>query len=856
MSIIVIKQGAGGSRGGGSGDVVGPASAIDGELAFFNGTTGKIIKGGSNLLWHPADTTFDATGKLHIDVVADGDDFADGGLELSAFPEGQNHDNFTVEGILRSWGYISSESKHRAGCEMRVYRGDGAGNIDALSVFEVFTDPAIGHSLQVIDNIHSKGIVNFDDYEDNFVARSLVTMQWVEAQLEALLDASNTTEVLFNLAGVITGNAHFTFDEATLTPTNNILTIGTNTANPGTVYVPNNTVTVAGDAEDFPNIKAAFHSRGVPATEADIYLDFRSNNLAVGPMLHFRKLANTGTSSGLPRDGELLGEVIFEGFNATGYSPMAGIRAEADGASATNDMPGRLRFMLTPSGSTTPAEAARINEDKSALLQNIWKYASDLSGSYDDRSLIDKAYADALVENLVTGPNSAVANSFVVFNGTTGKIIKEGGASQNLKIVEESITSIGHFASIEPLQSDTQNVGLLHLHSYDQLESHFVLQYHADGDWMLLNTYHNLLRIESNTAKVLQLRTAISKNHLISMDNSSPDGSVTSTYIGDWFKDTATGIWYQADAAASTNWSTLLTSSTGVEQYKIGNTGITVEDGPSTSYNLLLTHLLNGEDVVNFTEMQFINLGDSGVVLASYAGDGAGGITGVQEIEFMAGSGAGMQVRDTEDSKGFIYSANYSANWTARSIPDKGYVDTNFEPKFTRNSWSNSSTDINTLGKHRLYAYTGSTATTIVLENGHAGNNTHPWYFEIKDETGQAETNNITVETETIDIESVNDSVLDDLAHFEANIHGFKVGQIILHSGFGVGAYNGTFIIKEVDSIDVYTVQTYPDLINVDYVSDSSGDAQLKIEESTSLKITANYGLLRLYASTQGYFTR
>ena len=36
--------------GGGTGDVVGPASAVDNDLAFFNGTTGKLIKsGGQNL---------------------------------------------------------------------------------------------------------------------------------------------------------------------------------------------------------------------------------------------------------------------------------------------------------------------------------------------------------------------------------------------------------------------------------------------------------------------------------------------------------------------------------------------------------------------------------------------------------------------------------------------------------------------------------------------------------------------------------------------------------------------------------------------------------------------------------------
>jgi hypothetical protein len=41
--LLVLKSGAG-SSGGGTGDVVGQSSAVDGEIALFNGTTGKAIK--------------------------------------------------------------------------------------------------------------------------------------------------------------------------------------------------------------------------------------------------------------------------------------------------------------------------------------------------------------------------------------------------------------------------------------------------------------------------------------------------------------------------------------------------------------------------------------------------------------------------------------------------------------------------------------------------------------------------------------------------------------------------------------------------------------------------------------------
>jgi len=67
------------------------------------------------------------------------------------------------------------------------------------------------------------------------------------------------------------------------------------------------------------------------------------------------------------------------------------------------------------------------------------------------------------------------------------------------------------------------------------------------------------------------------------------------------------------------------------------------------------------------------------------------------------------------------------------------------EPKFTGASWSGATSGVATLGKHRLYTFTGSVATTFTLPDTHEGTNTNPWYFEIKDQAGVASTLPITV---------------------------------------------------------------------------------------------------------------
>ena len=43
-----VESGIGGGGGGGSGDVIGPNSSVDNAIAFFDGTTGKLIKENTN----------------------------------------------------------------------------------------------------------------------------------------------------------------------------------------------------------------------------------------------------------------------------------------------------------------------------------------------------------------------------------------------------------------------------------------------------------------------------------------------------------------------------------------------------------------------------------------------------------------------------------------------------------------------------------------------------------------------------------------------------------------------------------------------------------------------------------------
>lgn len=64
----------------------------------------------------------------------------------------------------------------------------------------------------------------------------------------------------------------------------------------------------------------------------------------------------------------VLGEINGHGYAAGAWHKAAAIRFEVDGTPGTNDMPGMIVFRVSPDGFNTPAEAARISNDKSLKL--------------------------------------------------------------------------------------------------------------------------------------------------------------------------------------------------------------------------------------------------------------------------------------------------------------------------------------------------------------------------------------------------------------------------------------------------------------------------------------------------------
>lgn len=65
--------------------------------------------------------------------------------------------------------------------------------------------------------------------------------------------------------------------------------------------------------------------------------------------------------SSIVLNNDIVGQILFRGWNGSGYNNMAAIRVDVDGTpGATNDMPGRMSFYTTADANGSPAERMRI----------------------------------------------------------------------------------------------------------------------------------------------------------------------------------------------------------------------------------------------------------------------------------------------------------------------------------------------------------------------------------------------------------------------------------------------------------------------------------------------------------------
>lgn len=128
---------------------------------------------------------------------------------------------------------------------------------------------------------------------------------------------------------------------------------------------------------------------------------------------------------GVVANTNILGKLSFNGSDGAAFIEAARIEAFVNGTPGTNDMPGGLRFLVTPDGSATAAAALTINQDKTA------DFASSLTtvgGTSSARWLVN--YASAVL-GIATTADAQTCGTFLYSAGSVSANRRWGVVKNN-----------------------------------------------------------------------------------------------------------------------------------------------------------------------------------------------------------------------------------------------------------------------------------------------------------------------------------------------------------------------------------------------------------------------------------------
>ena len=248
------------------------------------------------------------------------------------------------------------------------------------------------------------------------------------------------------------------------------------------------------------------------------------------------------------------------------------------------------------------------------------QYDADYSGNFLARSLVDKAYVDGQVDDSIYNNDGSIDNLTRTFTGTTSPELRfnlfDLNGSNYLKKINFELEGLG--------------------------EIRLLLE---NGNGLGTSTAFRGFLIDNNDFIAWDSIT----NKGIIYDNDYSANFVARSLI---------------DKAYSDSFSIYLNNGT-IDNVTRTFTGINDAEFKKEFHDLTTS---------NFTKQFALFLGGASeqITLAANTGDGLGAITGTSGIQLDTST---MLVFDSINTKGLEYSADYSSNFTARSLIDKAYSD-------------------------------------------------------------------------------------------------------------------------------------------------------------------------------------
>ena len=191
-------------------------------------------------------------------------------------------------------------------------------------------------------------------------------------------------------------------------------------------------------------------------TDAGIALARYSND-GISPTLTFSKSRSTSIGgNGLVSINDDLGAIYFTGADGNDQNSIAvAILAEVDGTPGNNDMPGRLRFLVTADGASSPTERMRLDNRGQLMLQST-------TSTFDvaTTQAAGTSYSTIFSRHSSTSgsPGTGTVSFRVYSNGNVQNTNNSYGALSDIKLKENIVDAGSQWDDLKALRVRNYNL--------------------------------------------------------------------------------------------------------------------------------------------------------------------------------------------------------------------------------------------------------------------------------------------------------------------------------------------------------------------------------------------------------------
>ena len=283
-------------------------------------------------------------------------------------------------------------------------------------------------------------------------------------------------------------------------------------------------------------------------------------------------------------------------------------------------------------------------------------YAADYSANFVDRSLVDKAYVDSVssdllpLDNTWTGRND-FDNILTVGDGTNEKLFVT--TANNVTIEDANSGTTGFRIRNTANEAVEMNFGNANA------DAGFSINYAGSGGSDIQIFNEGTVALGKGSVLVVNPDSSLTTINSTVNIGGLYTLPVADGTAGQVMKTDGAGVVTFQDEATVDTIYTADSSWTGTRSIEANTNGILQVNAYDTT-------------VADYNNRGNLTIGPSFSGFAYFNGDGAGGNTGLSQIILNSTS---MTVDDNISSRGLVYAADYSANFTDRSIVDKAYAD-------------------------------------------------------------------------------------------------------------------------------------------------------------------------------------